>query len=90
MRTLYDLALGERARIQRLRLDGEMSRRLSELGFLPGSEIVCLLKSPLGDPRAYWICDTLIALRGQDARGVELTEEAVGQREAAGEGEGAP
>ena len=43
-------------------------------GFLPGSEIACLLVSPLGDPRAYWICDTLIALRGRDARHIELDE----------------
>ena len=49
-------------------------RRLSELGFLPGSEIACLLVSPLGDPRAYQICDTLIALRGRDARHIELDE----------------
>lgn len=84
MRTLYDLAPGERAHIQRLRLDGAMSMRLRELGFLPGSEIVCLLKSPLGDPRAFWICDTLIALRGQDARLIELSGEA------AGRGEGKP
>ena len=53
---------------------GRDGRRLSELGFLPGSEIACLLVSPLGDPRAYQICDTLIALRGRDARHIELDE----------------
>ena len=74
MRTLNDLPLGQRARIGRVCLEGAMGRRLSELGFLPGSEIACLLVSPLGDPRAYWICDTLIALRGRDARHIELDE----------------
>lgn len=76
MRTLYDLPLGGRARIGRLRMEGAMGRRLSELGFLPGCEVACLLKSPLGEPRAYWICGTLIALRGRDARLIELMEDA--------------
>ena len=74
MRTLSDLPLGKHARIGRVCLTGAMGRRLSELGFLPGSEIACLLVSPLGDPRAYQICDTLIALRGRDARHIELDE----------------
>ena len=73
MRALSELPPGERARILSLRAEDAMGRRLSELGFLPGSEIVCLLESPLGDPRAYWICDTLIALRQKDARGVEIS-----------------
>lgn len=74
MRTLSDLPLGKRARIGRVCLEDAMGRRLSELGFLPGSEVACLLVSPLGDPRAYQICDTLIALRGRDARHIELDE----------------
>ena len=62
MRTLSDLPLGKRARIGRVCLTGAMGRRLSELGFLPGSGIACR------------ICDTLIALRGRDARHIELDE----------------
>ena len=38
MRTLSDLPLGKRARIGRVCLKDAMGRRLSELGFLPGSD----------------------------------------------------
>lgn len=45
----------------------EVKQRLLDLGFVRGSEISIQNISPLGDPIAYIIHDTLISLRKEDA-----------------------
>lgn len=42
---------------------GLQRRRLMDLGILPGTVIVAEMRSPSGDPTAYWIRGALIALR---------------------------
>lgn len=52
------------------RLEGERTirERLENLGFTEQSPITCLFASAFGDPRAYKIRNTVIALREKDAR----------------------
>ena len=50
----------------------EVSGRLSELGFTPGSVIKCLFEAPSGSPRAYLVKNAVIALRDTDASAVLL------------------
>ncbi|MDY3846366.1 MAG: FeoA family protein [Eubacteriales bacterium] len=47
--------------------DAPMRRRLYDLGFIPGAVVKCIMKSPLGDPRAYLVAGSIIALRRFDA-----------------------
>lgn len=47
--------------------DAPMRRRLYDLGFIPGAIVKCIMKSPLGDPRAYLVAGSVIALRRCDA-----------------------
>ena len=49
-----------------------IQQRLMDLGFVPGSEVRPLFAAPLGDPRAYLVCDTVIALRQKDAATVAV------------------
>ena len=51
---------------------GAQRRRLQELGFVPGAQVECVGTSPLGDPRAYQLRGTVIALRRRDARPVRV------------------
>lgn len=44
-----------------------MRRRLLDLGFSKGTLIKCVGSSPAGDPVAYMIRGTIIALRNEDA-----------------------
>ena len=67
---LSALSLGESADIRRVGGREDMVRRLTQLGFLPGTRMVCELVSPAGDPVAYRVRGALIALRRQDADGV--------------------
>ena len=46
---------------------GEIRQRLLDLGFVKGAEISIQNISPLNDPVAYIIFDTLISLRKEDA-----------------------
>ena len=55
---------------------GEMRRRLQDMGFIPGTTVACLQRSPLGDPTAYRIREAVIALREEDARHILLKKEA--------------
>ena len=44
-----------------------MKRRLLDLGFFPGATIKVLQRSPLGDPVAYQVSNTTIALRSEES-----------------------
>ena len=53
--------------LDRLDLPGDVSRRLMELGFLPGTEIVPARKVPGGGPRVYRVDGSEVALRKETA-----------------------
>ncbi len=72
MLPLSRLPLGKAARILSLSAQEPLRGRLLDLGFVPGGEITPLYAAPLGDPRAYLICDTVIALRQRDADAVAV------------------
>ena len=71
---LSRLPLLHKARVLSLSAQEPLNGRLMDLGFVPGSEVQPLYAAPLGDPRAYLICDTVIALRQQDAAAVAVEE----------------
>lgn len=52
--------------------DNEMKRRLLDLGFFTGTSIKKVLISPKGDPIAYRVRGTTIALRNSDAKYIEV------------------
>jgi DtxR family Mn-dependent transcriptional regulator len=54
------------------RIRGAERRRLLDLGILPGTLVEAELPSPMGDPVAYRIRDTLIALRREQARCIRV------------------
>jgi DtxR family Mn-dependent transcriptional regulator len=70
--SLADLSRGEAARIKALRVSGLRRRRLLDLGFTPGTSVECALQGPLGEPRGYHIRGTLVALREEEARRIEI------------------
>ena len=65
--TLASLPLEQKAYIEQLNLNGELHRRLLELGFFAGNQVIPLFRSPLGDPTAYMVMDSVVALRKEDA-----------------------
>jgi ferrous iron transport protein A len=58
---LASLPLGGRGRLCALENGSVLSRRLGELGFVPGTEVRLVRRAPLGDPieielRGYRVC----------------------------------
>ena len=51
----------------------KLRRRLLDLGFVPGTEVVAETKSPGGDPVAYRIRGTLIAVRREQASLIRIS-----------------
>lgn len=66
-RSLSSLCEGESCKIAELLPSGTMSERLRELGFTTGTRVTCLQRSFSGDPTAYLVKGTVIALRKTDA-----------------------
>ena len=75
MITLDKLKIDEKAIIHQVKGDEVMRRRLLDLGFVPGENVLCVLISPFLDPKAYKIRGNVIAIRNVDARGVEVEYE---------------
>lgn len=71
---LSDLQLGEEARVLSLSpaCRGAERRRLLDLGFVPGTVLSVELHSPSGDPTAYLVRGTMIALRLEQARMIRI------------------
>ena len=59
---------GISAKVLALRLSGQKRRRMLDLGLIPETIVKTLQRSPSGDPTAYLIRGTVIALRSEDAK----------------------
>ncbi|WP_431030339.1 FeoA family protein [Lysinibacillus sp. LZ02] len=67
LKPLSECSYGECFVIHDLKLEGVMRRRLLDLGFVKGAEITVLQKSPLGDPTAFRVSETTVALRKEQS-----------------------
>ena len=74
MTNLLDLKIGEKGVV--LRVDSEkcLKQRLRDIGFIKGTEVLLLHRSPSGDPRAYKLKNTVIALRNTDAKNIIISK----------------
>lgn len=73
--TLYELPLNTIGIIDELNCNGNIRRRLLDLGLIKGTKITPVFKSPSGDPTAFEIRKTLIALRKEDSKLINLKED---------------
>ena len=49
-----------------------IKRRILDLGIIEGTKIKPVLKSPLGDPTAYEVRGSIISLREEDSKKIEV------------------
>jgi DtxR family transcriptional regulator, Mn-dependent transcriptional regulator len=86
--TLADLKRGEPGEVVGLDVNcqGFSRRRLMDLGFTPGARLEPVLDTFAGDPRAYRVRGTLVALRADQAAQVlvrHVADDETGRKEAA-------
>lgn len=72
MVSLSQITEGTSCRIANLNLSGLMRRRILDLGIIPGTTVACIRRGPSGDPTAYTVRGTTIALRQEDANGIHV------------------
>lgn len=64
---LADLPKGKQGIVREIHLEGEVRRRLQDLGLVENTVITCVGQSPLGDPKAYLVRGAVLALRAEDS-----------------------
>ncbi len=65
---LDELQVGECGVVAEIHTAGAMRRRLLDMGLIEGTRVMCVGKSPAGDPAAYRIRGAVIAIRSEDSR----------------------
>ena len=71
--SICDLKLGERAVINKIDGNNKLSKRLSALGLIEGTEIELKRIAPLGDPIVITLLGFDLAIRKKDAKNILLS-----------------
>ena len=69
---LSQLPLNKTGIIDKIECDEGIKRRLLDMGLVKGTDIVPILVSPSGDPRAFLVRGTIIAIREDDAKNIKI------------------
>lgn len=67
MPKLSAVPIGASARILEICEHAPIAGRVKDLGFTRGARVQCLFASPAGNPRAYAVRGSVVALRNEDA-----------------------
>lgn len=71
---LCDLPVNSRAVISEVDKDIKISGRLADMGIIEGAQISAQYKSPFGDPVAYRVNNSVIAIRKSDSAFIVVEE----------------
>ena len=69
---MNEIDVSRKATVKSIDACGEIRRRLMDMGLVENTQIECVGKSPLGDPKAYLICGAVVAIRAADCRGITV------------------
>ena len=70
MKTLKDVAVGEKAIVKRLNGEGALKRRIMDMGVTKGVEIFVRKVAPLGDPIEVTVRGYELSLRKAEAENI--------------------
>jgi len=77
---LAGLPIGAAAVVESVEAGSPVSRRLLDLGFVPGTPVRALRRAPLGDPTLYELRGTQLCLRRTEAARVRVRPVSAGVR----------
>lgn len=72
MYTLEKLNINKIAKIEDINCESNIKRRMMDLGIVKGTKIKAILKSPSGNPKAYEVRGSVIAIRNEDAKMIKI------------------
>lgn len=64
---LSELPLGGKCKVMEINLEGNIRRRMLDLGLVNGTIVEAIQKGPFGEPVAYLIRGAVIAIRSEVA-----------------------
>lgn len=70
---LRKVELNQVFKIQTISADGELGRRIRDMGLIPGTECKVIGKAPLKDPVALRLKDFTLTLRNSEADHITVT-----------------
>jgi len=65
--------VNQKLKIRTVSADGELGRRIRDLGLIPGTEVHVIGKAPLKDPVALRLRDFTLTLRNSEADHIMVT-----------------
>ncbi len=72
---LRQMKVNQKAKITRVQAQGELGRRIRDMGLVPGTEIRIMGRAPLRDPVALRVMDFTLSLRNNEADYIEVEVE---------------
>lgn len=72
--TLTDLPIGSNARVTSVKGTGRVTRRLLEMGVIPGISVRVVKTAPFGDPIEVRVRGYSLAMRRAEADSIEVSE----------------
>jgi ferrous iron transport protein A len=70
--TLTNLPIGERAKVLSVNGDNQITRRLMEMGVVPGAAVRVIKSAPFGDPLEIRVRGYHLAMRKSEASRIEV------------------
>jgi len=70
---LRNAKVNQRLKIRTVSADGELGRRIRDMGLIPGTEVTVIGKAPLRDPVALRLRDFTLTLRNSEADHITVT-----------------
>ena len=65
--SLRSIRSGEKVRVVAVRAEGELGRRIRDMGLVPGAEVEVVGRAPLRDPVAVRLSGFTLSLRNREA-----------------------
>ena len=70
--SLWQAPVGSQCKVKEINLNKPEKERILDLGMIPGTNVKVLQKSPMGDPTAYLIRGSVIALRSEYTKKITI------------------
>lgn len=70
--SLWQTPVGSQCKVKEINLNKTEKERILDLGMIPGTNVKVLQKSPMGDPTAYLIRGSVIALRSEYTKKITI------------------
>ena len=70
--TLDNVPIGKIVIVEDLNCSGNIRRRLLDLGIIKGTKIKPIFKSPSGDPTAFEVRGTVLAIRKENCKDIKI------------------